>query len=132
MNSLISRVAYLKGLIEGLGINDESKEGKITLEIVSILNDMAEEIDNVNSSQQDIEDYVESIDSNLNYLEEDLYGDEDDEEFEDDDNCDNYIEFKCPHCNETIYLDKDMFQDNEKISCPNCHNELPIDCIDED
>lgn len=132
MDSLISRVAYLKGLVEGLGISNESKEGKITIEVVSILENMAEEIDNLNNSQQDMEEYVESIDSNLNYLEEDLYGDEEDDDFEDDDSCDNYTKIKCPNCSETIYLDKDMFKENQEISCPNCHNQLPVNTIAED
>ena len=45
MNSIISRVSYLNGLIEGLGITNETKEGKAITELANILKDMAIEVE---------------------------------------------------------------------------------------
>lgn len=137
MDSILSRVAYLKGLMEGLNIDYESKDGKITSEIVDILQNIAEEMNNIDSTQNDLHDYVESIDSCLNYLKEDLFYDEEDYDNEDnnnvdDDKCDNYTKFNCTHCNETIYLDENMMSGKLNISCPNCHSELQINQIYED
>jgi hypothetical protein len=44
MDTLVSRVAYLNGLIEGMDIDKTSKEGKAISEIASILKEMAQVI----------------------------------------------------------------------------------------
>ena len=36
------KVAYLKGLAEGLNLDTESKEGKLIVAIIDVLDDMAE------------------------------------------------------------------------------------------
>lgn len=42
--SMMESVSYLKGLAEGLGIDDSTKEGKLLSAIVDVLDDMAAEI----------------------------------------------------------------------------------------
>ena len=42
MDYLYQRVSYLKGLAEGLGIDEESKEGKLLLHIIDALEDFAD------------------------------------------------------------------------------------------
>jgi hypothetical protein len=37
MEDLNSRMGYLRGLSEGLGINDDTKEGKIIRQLISFL-----------------------------------------------------------------------------------------------
>ena len=44
------KVAYLKGLAEGLNLDTESKEGKLIAAIIDVLDDMAEKIGNYSSS----------------------------------------------------------------------------------
>jgi DNA-directed RNA polymerase subunit delta len=128
MESIFSRVSYLNGLIEGLGVDSSSKEGRIILEMASILKDMAKEIQLLQDFQDEMEDYVDAIDEDLSNLEDDLYYDEDDEEFDcEDDDLDNYININCPNCNETVYIDSDICSCEEAITCPNCHKEIPID-----
>jgi hypothetical protein len=128
MDSMIARVSYLNGLIEGLGIESTSKEGRVILEMASILKEMANEIEYLKDVQDEMEEYVDAIDEDLNNLEEDLYYDEEDEEFDcEEDDFDNYININCPHCDETVYIDSDICNCNEKITCPNCHKEIPMD-----
>lgn len=44
MTSLKERVAYLQGLTQGLNVNSQSSEGKLLLNIIEVLDDVAEEI----------------------------------------------------------------------------------------
>ena len=41
------KVAYLKGLAEGLNLDTESKEGKLIAAIIDVLDDMAEKFADV-------------------------------------------------------------------------------------
>lgn len=129
MKSIMSKVSYLNGLIDGMDIDKTTKEGRAITEIADILKNMAEEIQLLKESQKDIEDCVDIIDEDLSYLEE-LYYDEDDyDEYEDDCNeedFENYIDLKCPHCSETVYIDSDICRCNEEITCPNCHEEIVL------
>lgn len=132
MNSLKSRVAYLNGLIDGLGIQDDSKEGKVISEISKILGDMAEKFEELEDAQYDMEEYLDAISEDLKDVEDDIYCDEDDEneyaEYEDID--DDFIDILCPHCNETVYIDKNMYDNHYGIKCPNCHTDMILECDD--
>ena len=48
------KVAYLKGLTEGLGINKESKEGKILAVVMDILEDVALDIEDLEQNAWDL------------------------------------------------------------------------------
>lgn len=102
MDYLYERVAYLKGLAEGLGIEEESKEGKLLLHIIDTLEDFAHAMDEITEEQEELEEYVGYIDEDLMDVEDELYGFDDDcypfddEEFEDLDFdliCDNDEDF---------------------------------------
>ena len=86
---LTEKVAYLRGLAEGLGIEDSSKEGKMILHIVDALEEFADVLDETLENQMELEEYVNFMDEDLADLEEDIYGiddeyyDEDDFDFDD-------------------------------------------------
>jgi hypothetical protein len=122
MDTIKERVSYLRGLSDGLGIGQDTKEGKLLTAIVEILGEMAEEIELLNEGQEELDEYVNAIDEDLSAVEDDFYvEDEDDEE-------DGYVEVECPNCHETVYLDEDMFnEEDEEILCPNCNEPLPIE-----
>jgi hypothetical protein len=121
------RVAYLRGLSDGLDIDEKSKEGKLFAAIIGVLEEMAEEIDLLDEGQQELDEYVDAIDQDLAQVEDDIY-----EEDEDEDE-DGYIEVECPNCHETVYLDEDMFEeDEEEIICPNCNEPIHLECECED
>ena len=44
---ITEKVAYLKGLAEGLGLDKDSKEGKLFAAIIDVLDDMALEIEDL-------------------------------------------------------------------------------------
>ena len=50
------KVAYLKGLAEGLNLDTDSKEGKLIAAIIDVLDDMAEKFAEVDDELCDVED----------------------------------------------------------------------------
>ncbi len=116
MEHLKERVAYLKGLADGLKVDEKSNEGKLLKEIISVLDDFAESIVELDEVQDEISEYVESIDEDLSDLEEDFY--EEDSEF---------YEIECPICHEIVVVDEEAFDKESNIVCPNCNNQIEID-----
>lgn len=132
MSYLYERVAYLRGLAEGMDISNESKEGKLLLNMLEVLEDFADSMSELNEDVADLEDYVETMDEDLAVVEDELFGEIDDEDFEDDM---DFVEVKCPSCGEMIYLDEDFVdgEDEEtELVCPSCHETIYIeeDCCD--
>ncbi|APF26016.1 TPA: hypothetical protein LA742_001859 [Clostridium botulinum] len=124
MKSITSKVSYLKGLIEGLEVKEDSKEGKIISVMSDILQDIAYEVEDMKESQSIIQEYVDTIDQDLLSLQEDFYDEDEDEDFLED-----FMGIECPMCDETIYIDKDVFGGKANICCPNCHKEISLNNI---
>ena len=87
MNSIISRASYLNGLIEGLGITNETKEGKAITELAKILEDMAIELEDLQKAQEEIEVFMDDMSDDLCDVEDEIFGNDDYEDFEDEENC---------------------------------------------
>lgn len=113
MGNIKERVAYLQGLTQGLNVSNQSAEGKLLINIIDVLDDMAEEFTNIQMVQDDLETYVESMDEDLTDLEEEVYEDVDGEEL---------VEVQCPSCHETVSFDASLLEDDEdlEVSCPHC------------
>lgn len=120
MNSLGEKVSYIKGLAQGLGIKeDDNKESKILIHIIDVLEDIVYTIDELEVSQDELNDYIETIDEKLSDIQNEIY-DGAFENYEDD----HYIEVICPHCDETVFFDEEMFDEEDDIVCPNCHENI--------
>jgi endogenous inhibitor of DNA gyrase (YacG/DUF329 family) len=123
MDDLKSRVAYLKGLAAGLGMDDNSREGKLFTQLIDVIDALSEAVIELQDDYDDLADYAEAIDEDLNELEEDFYDEDDlapdDEDYYDDD---EMFSVECPDCHEIVYIDDDMLDDEEvvEILCPNC------------
>ena len=88
MQVLSDRVAYLKGLAEGLSIGETSKEGRLIGAVIDVLGDVVKVLSELKDKHQELDEYVESIDEDLAELEEALL-DEDDPD--DDDTMAEYV-----------------------------------------
>ncbi|MCX7710350.1 MAG: zinc-ribbon domain-containing protein [Clostridia bacterium] len=122
MSYLKERVAYLRGLAEGMQISDASNEGKLLKAILEVLDDVALAVDDVEEVQEQLSEQVDNIDEDLAEIERVIF----DEEDEDDELC--FAEIECPYCNETISVDEDMIDDDgETIECPNCHKQIELE-----
>ena len=51
--TVIEKVAYLKGLCEGLNLDGATAEGKVLVKIVDILDDMANDIEDLACELED-------------------------------------------------------------------------------
>ena len=107
------KAAYLRGLIEGLGIDETTKEGKVIKAMSELLGELAEAVDGIDEDVTRAYDQINDLSEELEDLEADLYeDDEDDEEpeeeeedTEEDDNDDDiasepFYEVACPNCGE--------------------------------
>ena len=141
------KVAYVKGLAEGLGYDNTSKEGKILAAILDILEDVAHDIEDLEENAWDLGEAIDQVSDDLAEIEELVYDEDfDDEEDEDEDEdyepcsccCGGededepvFYEVTCPKCGNTITIDEDVL-DLGAIDCPNCGEELEFDGIEED
>ncbi|MBQ6058446.1 MAG: hypothetical protein IJL39_00080, partial [Clostridia bacterium] len=78
--NLTEKVAYLKGLLDGLNPDADSKEGKLFAAIVDVLEDMALSVSDLEDEVVEVENAVDEIDEDLADVEELLYGEDDEEE----------------------------------------------------
>ena len=119
------KVAYLKGLAEGLALDTESKEGKLIAAIIDVLDEMSIRFEDIDDNLVDLEDGLDAVSDDLSEGEEALFEmDEDDDE---DDT--EYFETTCPVCEEEIVFDEDTLESGE-IRCPNCGEKLEFDLSD--
>lgn len=128
--TISEKVAYLKGLAEGMELDTEKKEGKILAAIIDVLDDIADEIEDIEENALDIGDELDAISDDLAEVEEIVYGEEDDECdcCHDEDDC--MFTITCPSCEEEIVVDEDVL-DLGEIVCPNCGETLEFE-FDED
>lgn len=138
METPAKKLAYLKGLAEGLNISDETAEGKLLLKLLDAVKDIAEELENLSDEHEELELKVDEIDEDLADLEDFVYDDEDDDfndddDFDDfDDDDDEFFEIECPNCGEDVLVDFDMLDDEKGIVCPNCHESITLEFDDDD
>ena len=128
---ITEKVAYLKGLAEGMELNAEKKEGKLLLAIIDVLEDIALELSDIEDAQEELGEGLDAVSDDLEDVEDLLYGedDEDDEpEYELDDlgEDEECYATTCPTCEETLYFDESVLEDGEVI-CPNCGEKLEFD-----
>lgn len=125
---IIERVAYLKGLAEGMSLNTEKGEGKLLAAIIDVLEDVALELEDVWDAQAELADGLDAVSDDLEDVEDVVFeeydeDDEDDDDFDEDEDC---YATTCPTCEETIYFDESILEDGEVI-CPNCGEKLEFD-----
>jgi len=128
MGNIKEKVAYLQGLTRGLDVTDNSAEGKLILNVVDVLQDMAEEIHCIHVAQEDLENFVDAIDEDLSDLEDDVY--------EGVYNSD-MVEMECPACHEVISFESNLLDEENvvEVTCPKCGEvvyENTIEFADED
>lgn len=125
MNSLLEKASYLKGLTEGLEISTKTSEGKLLKALVEFVGEISKKVEELDNYCNELEEYIGEVDKDLGELEDECY-DLNDEDYD-------FYEFKCPSCDETVYIDDEDLDSDEDISCPNCGEKIELDfsCDDE-
>lgn len=120
---LTEKIAYIKGLMEGMNFNTETNEGKIITALVDIIDDMTHQVEEMNDDLDDLYDEVDAISEDLGDVEDFVFeeDDEDEDEYEDD-----LYEITCPNCGEVVCVDEEMIND-ENLACPNCGTPFEVD-----
>ena len=130
---ITEKVAYLKGLMEGMELDTGKKEGKLLAAIIDVLDDIALELVDMQEAQEELGDGLDAVSDDLEDVEDLLFGEDEDEDEEDLLDEDDLLEDEedcyattCPACEETIYFDGSVLEDGEVI-CPNCGEKLEFD-----
>ena len=122
------KIAYLKGLMEGMNVDTESNEGKLFAAVVDVLDEIALEVEDLTDEVMELGDGLDVISDDLSDVEDIVYDDDDDDDEDDEDDEDDYAT-TCPECEEEIFFDDTMLEDGE-IICPNCGAKLEFDLSD--
>ena len=125
---ILEKVAYMKGLAEGLGLDTKSKEGKLFTIMMDILDDMALELHDLRTGQEDLENALDAVSDDLSDVESCLF--EMDEE-EDEEAGQTAYHTACPNCGEDIYFDESILEDGA-VECPDCGKKLEFELEDDD
>ena len=128
---ILEKVAYMKGLAEGLSLDTKTKEGKLLTVMMDILEDMALEMEDIREEQADLEEGMDAISDDLSDVETYIY--EMDGEYDEDDEDEDFegevYETTCPNCEEEILFDETILEDGY-VKCPNCGEKLEFDLSD--
>ena len=125
---ICEKIAYIKGLAEGLNLDETKPEGKILAAIIDLLGDITDEIYDIEEGCEEIIEQIDAVDEDLADLEEYVYEDEYDD---DDDDCDcdcdccddEVYEIECPACKINDLLDSNFLElefDFEGCDCEGC------------
>ena len=151
--SVSKRITYLKGMAEGLGLGNGTKEERVLQLMIDILEEMSDEIEALSANVLVLDDDVSNILDDVLELESALTDDPDDDEepplFAPQLSCatntqanpptpqvskvdvqpPQFYVLNCPRCNDEITLDEDVLSFGH-VDCPTCSERLEFDLDD--
>lgn len=133
--NITEKVAYIKGLMDGLELEAAKPETKILVAMVDLLDDMGMSIGELEEEFDEMADQLDAIDEDLGVLEEEFCeeccGDDCECGCCCDEDCDEevFYEVACPTCKEKVCLSEPVLLDG-KMDCPNCGENLEFDFDD--
>ena len=128
--TISEKVAYLKGLAEGLDLDtSKSKEAKLISVMIGILEEIGMSIEDLEENTVALGEELDAVSDDLADVEKVVF-----DEDEDDDCCcdedDDFFEVECPNCGETLVIDEDVLEEGA-IQCPNCREKFALDLSDD-
>lgn len=154
---LTEKMSYVQGLIDGLELDNSTKEAKAINAMAEVMQEMVLYVDDLQSQVDELTELCDILDEDLGMVEEDFYDadncvcgddcdcdycDEDEADFDDEDmeiydddddydfdDDDELYEVTCPSCGDTILLDESII-DEGSMNCPNCNELLEFDYED--
>lgn len=130
--NLTEQIAYIKGLADGLNLDDSKPEVKVINAMLDLLDDIAYSVNDMEELYDDLSGQVDEIDQDLADVESELYDDECDCDCDDcceadyDDEENPFYEVTCGACGQKINVSEDVLLEGE-IECPNCGELLEFD-----
>ena len=122
------KVAYLKGLADGYGVDPATREGKLLSTIVDILEDLALEVEDLGCDLDELEEGLDAVSEDLADVEEILFDDEDEDDEDEDEDGEEpvFYEAECPTCGEVVSFDEGVLAQGA-IECPSCGENLEFE-----
>ena len=121
--TISEKVAYLKGLAEGLNLDvEKSKEGKLISVMIGILEEVGLSIEDLEENALALGEEIDTISDDLADVESVVYGEDEDE--------DDYFEVECPNCEDPTVIDDKALAEGE-VECPNCQTKFSLDLSDD-
>ena len=129
--TISEKVAYLKGLAEGLNLDTEkSKEGKLISVMIGILEEIGLSIEDLEENTQALGEEIDVLSDDLSDVEDVVFDEDEDEDEDDEDYDDDWFEVECPTCEEPLVIDDKALADG-MVQCPNCHDKFALDLSDD-
>ena len=136
--TISEKTAYLKGLADGLGVDPQSKEGKLWAALNDLLCDVAHELEALHEVDKGQAAALDGLADEVSLLE-DICGELDDSDYEkldDEDDEDPVYDgvvynATCPVCGEEISFDEETLEEGS-IQCPKCGELLEFDMSEEE
>ena len=138
---LTEKIAYMKGLLDGMELDGSTKEGKAILQMAEVMEEMGVYIDDLQSQVDELTELCDLLDKDLGEVETDLYCDDDDDfddddfDLDDDDDDDDDDEDDHFRIGRVLPADYDDFAyeddddyDNEVyvVNCPSCDESVNL------
>ena len=129
--TISEKVAYLKGLAEGLNLDTEkSKEGKLISVMIGILEEIGLSIEDLEENTQALGEEIDVLSDDLSDVEDVVFDEDEDEDEDDEDYDDDWFEVECPTCEEPLVIDDKALAEGE-VECPNCQTKFSLDLSDD-
>ena len=112
MGYIKEKVAYVKGLSDGLSLGEASPEGRVLKAMLEVLEEIADSVEENEAALADMNECVERLIEDTEAMNDFMFGDDDDTAFE------------CPHCGEIAEFDEDDLDSDEELICPHCHKPI--------
>ena len=128
--TISEKVAYLKGLAEGLDLDTvKSKEGKLISVMIGIMEELAMSVEDLEENALNLGEEIDVLSDDLADVEAVLFDDEMDEDDEDYD--DDWFEVDCPTCGEPLIIDEEAMAAGE-VECPDCRSRFAMELTDDE
>ena len=126
--TISEKVAYLKGLAEGLDLDTtKSKEGKLISVMIGILEELAMSVEDLEENALNLGEEIDVLSDDLADVEEVVFDEDEDAGDYDDD----WFEVECPTCGAEIDIDESILEAGT-VECPSCGDTFAIDLCDEE
>ncbi len=143
--TIAEKVSYLKGLMEGMSLDQSKPETKLFQTLADIVADVALELEDLQEQVLTAHDYCEELDEDLGDVESYLFEDDEDEYDDCDCDCDDcdcdcddcdcdcdedeepMFAVECSECGDDVYFDDTV--DVSNLKCPGCGAKIEIEEI---
>ena len=127
--TVTEKAAYLRGLMEGLDLDEKKDETKIFKAMLDVIDDLSLTVSDLEDELALVTEQLDAVDEDLDELEGFVY---DDDDYDDCDCCDDedLYEVECPACGETVYFTGEDIEIGF-AECPACGEKLELEFEDD-